>query len=124
MTHEGGGLSHNQKVMARMTVSVQLWISLQSTSLPCAACDSAVVVNRHMWHCALTPASVLLHMKKVIAEGHCSRLRSCLTCDSSPLSLKIHAGCTDQEPSDEIEHFRTELESILAIATKLQQQQQ
>ncbi|KAL0049666.1 hypothetical protein WJX82_007177 [Trebouxia sp. C0006] len=33
-------------------------------------------------------------------------------------------GCPDQEQSDEIEHFRTELESILAIATKLQQQQQ
>ncbi|KAL0032283.1 hypothetical protein WJX79_002357 [Trebouxia sp. C0005] len=33
-------------------------------------------------------------------------------------------GCPDQEQSDELEHFRTELESILAIATKLQQQQQ
>ncbi|DBA96689.1 TPA: hypothetical protein ACH3X1_015539 [Trebouxia sp. C0004] len=33
-------------------------------------------------------------------------------------------GCTDQEQSDEVEQFRTELESILAIATELQQQQQ
>jgi hypothetical protein len=38
--------------------------------------------------------------------------------------MSLHAGCPDEEQSDEIEHFRTELESILAIATKLQQQQQ
>ena len=53
-------------------MSVQLWISMQPTSLSYAACDSAVVVEQHMWHFAFTPASMLLHMKRDIAEGHCS----------------------------------------------------
>ncbi len=34
------------------------------------------------------------------------------------------SGSNAKEQDDEIEHFRTELQSILAIATQLQQQQQ
>ena len=72
MTHQGWHLSHNQKVMTHLAGASAALDLDAANSLSYAACDPAVIVKRHMWHCTLMPASVLLQMKRDIAEGHCS----------------------------------------------------